>query len=221
MTNLLACPKCAAPLPAENLRGEGLVSCGACRTRVAVATFPAILAAPTEDAFGALILDETESACFYHATRQAIESCGRCGRFLCTMCTVPVGEQTLCPQCLASEVHGHLGFHRQHLRTDYIALGFAVMPLAIMLVGLFLLVVASPWIDTENTRGFGEFWGVLWSFIAFITIPLALGTSLFSKSLKEHPLRPGNRLRLTAAGLALAEIAFFLLVLYVSFADAA
>lgn len=40
--------------------------------------------------------------CYFHPTNRAALPCDSCGRFLCTVCDMPVGSRHLCPVCLSS-----------------------------------------------------------------------------------------------------------------------
>jgi len=44
---------------------------------------------------------EGEAACFFHPANRAVLPCDSCGRFLCTICDLPVGSRHLCPVCLS------------------------------------------------------------------------------------------------------------------------
>lgn len=76
------------------------------------------------------IVDPDEASCFYHPSRRAAVPCDTCGRFLCTLCQIEIGDRKLCPMCLET---GRLNHSIQSLETrrilyDNIALGVAVVP---------------------------------------------------------------------------------------------
>ena len=41
-----------------------------------------------------------EAGCFYHPDKKACVACDQCGRFLCSLCDLPLEDQHLCPHCL-------------------------------------------------------------------------------------------------------------------------
>jgi hypothetical protein len=45
---------------------------------------------------------EGEAACFFHGEKRAERSCERCGRFICALCDMPLGDKHVCPKCLDS-----------------------------------------------------------------------------------------------------------------------
>jgi hypothetical protein len=42
-----------------------------------------------------------EAVCFFHPSNRAALPCDLCGRFLCTICDLPIGARHLCPVCLS------------------------------------------------------------------------------------------------------------------------
>jgi hypothetical protein len=41
-----------------------------------------------------------EAVCFFHPEKKAAISCQQCGRFICTLCDLPMGSRHLCPSCV-------------------------------------------------------------------------------------------------------------------------
>jgi hypothetical protein len=83
--------------------------------------------------------DPGEAACFYHESRRAVVPCDRCGRFLCALCDLPVGDLHLCPACLGSRTPGSgpPPLESRRLRPDLIA-GY------LLLLGLLSCGVLFP-----------------------------------------------------------------------------
>jgi hypothetical protein len=48
---------------------------------------------------GETLVDDAESACFYHSDKRAVVPCDACGRFLCSLCDLEVDGQHICPAC--------------------------------------------------------------------------------------------------------------------------
>ena len=97
----LACPKCAAPWPESAAELLALTACLSCARAARVLPFPALfrssapVSAPLDQ-----VLSEGEASCFYHPAKRATVPCGACGRFLCALCDVKLGDRNLCPGCV-------------------------------------------------------------------------------------------------------------------------
>jgi hypothetical protein len=95
----LRCNNCRALLPTEvvNARAQ---QCPSCRTSVRVQAYPALLRRDLGPAPIKRVADANDSACYYHDNRRAERECTSCGRFVCALCDIELGEDTLCPSCL-------------------------------------------------------------------------------------------------------------------------
>ena len=96
----LPCARCQTPLPKWELVSGDAAVCTSCGSRNTVRAFPALLASgkpalPDSAAEG-------EAACFDHPGKRAVASCQQCGRFVCQLCAIQFGAETLCPSCVAS-----------------------------------------------------------------------------------------------------------------------
>jgi hypothetical protein len=125
----VACPSCKARLPPDFFNLQHFVSCPSCEATFRIRVFPA-LTRPATPSVAAPILAEGESSCFYHPHKRAIVSCERCGRFLCALCDIEVGETHRCPGCLSKKA-GAAQPEMAKSRTLYdgIALALATFPL--------------------------------------------------------------------------------------------
>lgn len=98
--NPLKCPSCQAELAiAPGTLGAQVVTCGRCRESLELETFPAQWRVAQAGRAGDLVTGE-EAGCFVHADRRAEAACDCCGRFMCALCEVRVGEQRICVACL-------------------------------------------------------------------------------------------------------------------------
>ena len=135
------CPKCRAPLGRDALIADGACRCPGCKTEIWISLYPALLRRlPDGGAADASALPD-ESSCFYHPGRRAIVVCGQCGRFLCSLCDIELGEQRLCPGCIKSGRRKGTLAHldRQRMRHDRLILALAVYP---MLLFYFTIITA-------------------------------------------------------------------------------
>lgn len=127
----LACTRCGAPLPEGAPGAPSLIQCPVCHAKQRVMLFPAFHHSPDAGASPQLILAAGEAACFYHAEKRAVVPCDACGRFLCALCDVKLGEQHFCPSCLqARREPQRLGpVERGRVRYDQIVWSLLIVPL--------------------------------------------------------------------------------------------
>ena len=97
---LPACPECGALLP--DLAPDHFVKCSQCSARVIGQVFPALEMAARQPVGSGERAMEGEAVCFFHPGKRAELSCSRCGRFVCSLCEMPIGSERVCPTCLAS-----------------------------------------------------------------------------------------------------------------------
>ena len=93
------CPGCKRVVDESNWRGDQGCRCGHCQADYEVVAFPAFRARRSPPKPQAVRVAD-DSTCFFHQTNQAEKVCDGCGRFLCTVCSIPVGSRTVCPKCL-------------------------------------------------------------------------------------------------------------------------
>lgn len=101
------CPHCNAPLQLEPPADR--VECPRCRRALTARIFPRFTrpepALPQAPSTRAL---EGEATCFFHPEKTAAAACERCGRFICSLCDIPLGTRHLCPSCLSRGLEGSL-----------------------------------------------------------------------------------------------------------------
>ena len=125
----LPCPRCRAELPAfASNAAEALCPCGA---RLIVTVFPAFSRRPSTAAPADVVLEDSESSCFYHARKRATTVCSACGRFLCALCDIYLNGRHICPKCLgAASKKGQLAeLEKERVLYDNIVLGLAIAPI--------------------------------------------------------------------------------------------
>jgi hypothetical protein len=71
-----------------------------------------------------------DATCFYHPDNRAVSPCDSCGRFLCNVCTVELGGETLCPGCIDVGIRTRNLTRLEHRRVlyDNVALALATVP---------------------------------------------------------------------------------------------
>src|SRR6266849_2522886 len=134
---------CSWQVPTEFWNREEGAHCLLCGRRVRVFAFPAIARAPA-GALPEAVGVESEASCFYHPQNRASVPCEECGRFLCRLCDLEVGDRHLCPACF--EVSGgarHLhALETRRTMYDSIALVLATWP-ALLIWPIFVTAPAS------------------------------------------------------------------------------
>ena len=134
------CALCNMPLPKWELAAGGNATCTFCGGSNQARVFPAAFrAAPPVASEAAL---EGEAACFDHPARRAVAACQQCGRFVCPLCLVQLGEAIWCPACVAAGAGQAKAAKLENSRTLYDS-----MALSIPLVSLLLwplTAIAAP-----------------------------------------------------------------------------
>lgn len=140
------CPQCTYPLDAELYNTEkGHQDCPSCKSKLSVYALPALYRktdGPEDQEEAGL----EEAACFYHDGKKAAHLCDDCGRFLCALCTLPVGNEMLCASCLELRRKQETGEHTlrpRQVRYDKLAIGLAVLPLIIYFPITFVTAPAT------------------------------------------------------------------------------
>jgi hypothetical protein len=126
----VACPGCQARLPPDFFNLNHFVSCPSCETSLRIRVFPA-LTRPEMPVVAAPVLTEGESSCFYHPQKRAVVTCDRCGRFLCALCDIEVGDKHRCPGCLSSAGNKPPELEKSRTLYDGLALMLATFPLLV------------------------------------------------------------------------------------------
>ncbi len=142
--HMLACSKCGTPLPWNTFSSEGAKACPACDVPTYAFVFPALYAPPRAAPTGEQLVVDDEASCFYHAEKKAVIACERCGRFLCALCDVQLGEEHICPRCIEAGVEKNKLRHltKRYFQYDNLALALAVVPL--LCVFWFATPVTAP-----------------------------------------------------------------------------
>ncbi|MDF7800630.1 hypothetical protein P4C99_14225 [Pontiellaceae bacterium B1224] len=128
------CPSCTYPLDAEFYnQTTDLIECRSCKSKIQVQALPALYRKVVKSTEG-LKAQLDDAVCFYHAGKKAEQLCDDCGRFLCGLCALPIGEEMLCSSCLELRRKQEFGQHQlkpRQMRYDKLAIGLTVIPLII------------------------------------------------------------------------------------------
>ena len=184
------CGKCGLDLCAPIAAPPMLVKCPHCSRQTEFAYFPALFREVPQGNAGATLLIDSESSCFYHASKKAESICEHCGRFLCALCDIDINGIHSCPSCIeqgAAVDNAPAAMQARTVYYDELALKLAVYPIIFV-------------------------WPVIF------TAPMAIYMTIRYWK-KQKPVVPRNRWRFVAAtavaSLELAVIAFFVAGIFI------
>lgn len=141
---LVRCPKCAAVMAGTGRTTLMPMTCGSCGSELEVAVFPAFFRGSDPVTVGERIQTDDEASCFYHPDKKAVVPCSNCGRFLCSLCEIPISGRRLCPACfeLGKSKESMTELVTQRTLYDQIALSISVIPLLFFWVTLITAPMA-------------------------------------------------------------------------------
>jgi uncharacterized paraquat-inducible protein A len=137
------CPSCSQLIDASSIDNDGTSTCPSCNKRVTFTRFPAF--AKASNGFPVIERrEERESACFFHGRYRAKTPCDECGRFLCALCAIEFGSQTLCPECIHTLRRGPkaTALSHQALLYDNLALSLVLLPVVGFFFFYFTIITA-------------------------------------------------------------------------------
>ncbi len=139
------CPACGTPLPVAGLMPGAFAPCAGCGAPTDVRAFPALYR-PASNSTPAADSLPGDATCFHHPTRVAVVACGSCGRFLCGLCDLDIGDRHICAACLHAE-HEDGGASGRRLsrivQYDSLALALVVIP-PLSLIFWFMSCFGAP-----------------------------------------------------------------------------
>ena len=154
----VSCTRCGADLPWQSLNAGRALPCPNCGSSVTVRAFPALLRGLGEGVAGADLLVADESSCFFHPSKMATVTCASCGRFLCSLCDLELGERHLCPACLETgQNQGRFAkLARRRVMHDSIALWLALLPILMMWPLTFVTAPAALFLAVRHRNEFRD-----------------------------------------------------------------
>jgi hypothetical protein len=135
-----ACPTCGFSHRVEEGTPEVVTTCPGCQAQLDAFFFPAFYRPREAGLAAAAVVDPTEASCFYHPQKQAARVCEGCGRLICSLCSVDMGSQHLCPACISSgqKKAKITTLESSRTRYDNIAIGLAVASIFMSFFSLIL-----------------------------------------------------------------------------------
>ncbi len=133
---ILWCSACDARLPMAETPTAASVVCPACQHPSRVWLFPALFRS-AQGAVGQRILEDGQSSCMNHPSKQAVAVCDGCGKFMCALCDVDWNGEHLCTACIQHrKVSDHAGAY-QTTYTHYDNIALTICLLSIFLMSFF------------------------------------------------------------------------------------
>ena len=130
---------CNMPLPKWELAAGSIAACTVCGASNEVRVFPAAFHAHAPVQTEAALAGE--AACFDHPAKRAVAACQQCGRFVCHLCAVELGEAVWCPSCVTAGAGQAKAANLENSRTLYDSMAL-VAPLASLLMWPFTAIAA-------------------------------------------------------------------------------
>lgn len=151
----VVCQRCHSALPAFS---NNEMRCSQCGAHAKLLAFPALLRPVVRGRTGETLIVDGQSSCFYHPEKAAVLPCETCGRFLCALCDIEIGDRHVCPGCLTSDESGaRSGLDAQRTLPDTIALDLSIVPvlpifwwIAVFTAPLVLFLCIQYW-NTETS----------------------------------------------------------------------
>ena len=156
-----ACPQCKTPMSvpegADHING----ACPSCASGFEAFFFPALYRPREAGAAAATLVDHTEASCYYHPQKQAVQVCDGCGRLVCALCSIDLGSEHLCPNCLSAGKRKGKITSLENVRTCYdrIALSLAILGIVFYFVSIILAPIAL-YISIRHWNSPGSLLGV-------------------------------------------------------------
>jgi hypothetical protein len=121
----------------------------------------------------------------YHPQKQALRICDGCGRMICALCSIELGEEHLCPSCISSgKKKGKITtLEDNRTRYDSIAMSLAIFgmlcyPFAIFLVPASIYIAIRHWNSQGSLLGVSKPRFVIAIIIAICTLLFWAGFGL-------------------------------------------
>jgi hypothetical protein len=203
--NRVQCSECHFSIVAAESADWIEQECPSCKSKQSALIFPAIRGISAPSLSGTPKVTEGLAACFFHAAKPAVIPCDVCGRFLCGLCDLKIGESHLCTLCLQSAQDGKTPADAKPLtqvkEQTYLHQNMALIltwyaPISI--VGLYVMFLTAPAAIFISIRYWNHPGGIQqrgkWRFILSILMGLtqivcviALAAVIYAATLKVTP----------------------------------
>ncbi len=127
---MISCLKCRALLDTASLNTSWFTACPRCNAPNQAWIFPSALADTPKTVESRDLIIEDDAGCFYHPSKQAVVTCGFCGRFLCALCDIDMEGNHICFTCMAAgkEKKTLVPLENYRMLYDALAVRLAIFP---------------------------------------------------------------------------------------------
>jgi uncharacterized paraquat-inducible protein A len=158
-----ACPKCKTAFSVEPGRADLAAKCPTCASELEAHFYPAFFRPMDAGLMPAALIDQADAGCFYHPQKQAAHVCDGCGRLICSLCSIDMGAEHLCPSCISSgKKKGKLpSLDTSCTRYDSITLILGVMCMftsffSLILAPAAIYIAVRHWKSPQGLTRFGH-----------------------------------------------------------------
>ncbi len=140
------CTKCNRLIEPETYNRRMMSPCPQCGALLEVTVFPALVTPPRRGSRAEDLVLDDEASCFFHPVKRAVVPCDECGRFLCALCDIMVGQRHVCPSCIQSGKADKTSGQMETRRQTYgdLALLLALIP------GVAIYLCIRYWAKPES-----------------------------------------------------------------------
>ena len=155
------CPQCKTPMSVPEGADHITGACPSCTSGFEAFFFSALYRPREAGAAAATLVDHTEASCYYHPQKQAVQVCDGCGRLVCALCSIDLGSEHLCPNCLSAGKRKGKITSLENVRTCYdrIALSLAILGIVFYFVSIILAPIVL-YISIRHWNSPGSLLGV-------------------------------------------------------------
>jgi len=192
----LTCPVCRTPLGPYGLDAVQEARCPSCRTSLRGQVFAAWWTLPEKFESKLDRAQEGEAVCFFHPSNRAALACDACGRFICTICDLPLGARHLCPVCLSKGlgkeklpeiISRRFLWARTGLAFGFLPIVFLVWPVWVISGGTaVILAIISWWRPVSLVRGRQRWTAILAIVLGILQIAGWFGFIILISYSKSH-----------------------------------
>ncbi len=174
---LYSCPVCNTLSSPQQSNTDGKVNCENCNTQQRQLAFPVLWQSPHTPEPVEKIISEEEARCAFHEDNRATVPCSQCGRYLCSICTLVLQDNTYCPACVESIMeHSRQNsetslYKNEQRRYDLIIFYLALIP---------ILTIWLPIITAPTAFILGIYWIPRVRKIEECSLRILLGSLLFA-----------------------------------------
>ncbi len=181
-----ACPKCKTTWLPEALPAAAEKICHGCQTPFEVTFFPALTRPAAAVVQPEKLVIDGDASCFYHADKRAAIACSACGRFLCHLCDVTLGDRHLCPGCIET---GRAKGRFTEFETSRILWGSAALTITVVPIILcfWITLVTAPAAIVLAIYGWKKPQSIVttsrwqsWAAIIIATLEIAVWVTVFT-----------------------------------------